>query len=217
MCLWCSDRDCANHTGVNCVSVWRAIRRILSDLWDESLLIIMTGLVGGILSLLIIPVPFVLAAHYNMTLRISERRVTSLRDWFRLGREHLRFFALWSLLATGVTIVLAGNVVFYLRLQYEWAWMLAYAFLGLLITWLLPQPFVPAFYLQQADRRLRTALRNTSVLLVSDPLSIVLLWLATVALGLPLAYFAWPILPALVPFVALISTHVVKRYAQPQT
>ena len=192
----------------------QALRRTLSDLWDESLFIILTGVLGGLLSLLLLPIPFVMAAHYNSALRISDRRVVSLRDWFRLGREHLSFFAKWALLAVVVAVVLAGNVYFYLRLTIEWAWLVGYAVLGLLFTWLLPQPFVPAFYLRQTDRSLRTSLRNTAVLLVAEPLSILFVWLGTALLAIPVAYFAWPLLPAVVPFLILASTHVVKRYAE---
>lgn len=197
-----------------------ALRRTLSDIWDEALLILLAGLLGGLLSLLIIPIPFVLCAHYSMALRVAEQRVTRLRDWFDLGRAHLRFFVLWSMLAFGVTLVLAGNVLFYLRLEAQWAWVLAYAIVGLLFTWVLPQPFVPAFYLQQTDvgaaRGLHTALRNTVVLLVTEPFSVLLLWAGTALLALPLAYLAWPLLPALLPFMALVCTHVVKRYARTQ-
>lgn len=197
-----------------------ALRRTLSDLWDESLVLVLAGILGGILSLLLLPIPFVMAAHYNMALHISERRVVSVRRWFALGRENLRFFVQWSLLVFVVTVVLAGNVLFYLRLDIEWAWMLAYAIVGLLLLWILPQPFVPAFYLQQTDQSatlaaLRTALRNTVVLLVTEPLTILLLWLGTALLALPLAYLAWPLLPVLVPVMALFSTNVVRRYAQP--
>lgn len=191
-----------------------ALRRTLSDLWDEALLLTITGVLGGLFSLLLITLPFVLAAHYHTALRISQQRVVSLRDWFRLGRQQLRFFVQWSLLVAFVALVLTANVLFYLRLQFEWAWMIAYAFIGLFVTWILPQPFVPAFYLQQTDRRLRTALRNTVVLSVTEPISVVLLWLGTGLLAIPLAYFAWPLLPAILPVMALISTHVVKRYAR---
>jgi len=193
-----------------------ALRRTFSDLWDEALLIVLAGLLGGLLSLLVVTIPFVLAAQYNMALRVSEQRVVSFRDWLALGREQLGFFVKWSVLAAAVALVLAGNVVFYLRLDAEWGWILAYAIVGLLLTWVLPQPFVPAFFLQQKDRRLRTALRNTAILLITEPLSMVLLWLATALLAIPLAYFAWPLLPALLPFMALFTTHVVKRYAQPE-
>lgn len=190
------------------------LRRTLSDLWDEALLLTLTGVIGGLLSLVIVTIPYVLAAHYHAALRISQHRVVSLRDWFGLGRRQLRFFIQWSLLAVFITIVLIANVLFYLRLPYEWAWMLAYAFIGLLLTWILPQPFVPAFYLQQTDRRLRTALRNTVVLSVTEPISIILAWTVVALLTLPLAYLAWPLLPAIIPVMALISTHVVKRYAR---
>jgi hypothetical protein len=193
-----------------------ALRRALSDLWDEALLVIVIGLLGGLFSLPILTIPLVLAAHYNAALRISEQRVVSIRDWFRLSREHLRFFVMWALLATLVGVILAGNVLFYLRLGPEWARLLAWSIAGLFFTWILPQPFVPAFYLQQTDRRLRTALHNTMVLIVTDPSSIVVLWLSAAVLAVPLAYFAWPLLPALMPFIVLVSTRIVKGYAQPE-
>lgn len=198
----------------NLLSTLDALRRTLSDLWEEALLLTLTGVIGGLLSIVIVTIPYVLAAHYHTALRISQHRVVSFRDWFSLGRRQLRFFVQWSLLAAFVTLVLIANVLFYLRLQFEWAWMLAYVFIGLLLTWLLPQPFVPAFYLQQTDRRLRTALRNTAVLSVTEPISVVLAWLLVALLAIPLAYFAWPLLPAVIPVMALISTHVVKRYAK---
>ncbi len=191
-----------------------ALRQTLGDIWEESFLIILSGLLGALLSLLIIPIPFVLGAHYQMALRLSEKRVTSLRSWLSLGRQHWRFFLFWSVSALGIAIVLVGNAIFYLGLEAEWVWIVGYIFLGLLLTWLLPQPFVPAFYLRQEDRRLRTALRNTAVLLVHEPFSMIMLWAGLALLALPLAYFAWPLLPALIPVMALISTHVVKRYVR---
>ncbi len=191
-----------------------ALRQALSDLWEESLFIIVSGLLGGLFSILVLTIPLVFAAHYNAALRISERRVVSIRDWFRLSRENLRFFVAWALLAILIAVMLAGNVLFYMQLNVEWARLLAWAMGGLLITWVLPQPFVPAFYLQQTDRRLRTALRNTAVLMVTDPLSIVVLWVSAAVLAVPIGYFAWPLLPALMPFIALVSTRIVKGYAQ---
>lgn len=193
------------------------LRRTLSDLWEEALLLTLTGVIGGLLSIVLVTIPYVLAAHYQTAMRISQHRVVSLRDWFRFGRRQLRFFVQWSLLAAFVTLVLIANVIFYLSLQFEWAWVLAYVFIGLLLTWLLPQPFVPAFYLQQTDRRLRTALRNTAVLSVTEPISVILAWTLVALLAIPLAYFAWPLLPAVIPVMALISTHVVKRYAKKET
>lgn len=204
------------------MSTLDSLRRTLSDLWDEALLLTLTGVIGGILSIFLVTIPFVLASHYHTALRISQHRVVSLRQAIRmmvfgLERRQIRFFVLWSLLVTFVAVVLVANVYFYLRLQYEWAWMLGYAFIGLFITWVLPQPFVPAFYLQQSDRRLRTALRNTVILSVTEPISILLAWAVVALLAVPLAYFAWPLLPAVIPVLALICTHIVRRYAKRET
>lgn len=194
----------------------RALRQSLVDFWDESLFIVTTGFVGGLLSLFVIPIPFVLAAHYHATLAIGEQRVVSFRGWFRQGREELRFFILWSLLVFFVALVLAGNILYYLRFEAAWSSAVSAIMAGLLITWLLPQPFVPAFYLRQTDRRLRVALRNAAIFMATDPASLIVFWISSLLLVVPLVYLAWVLAPVPVPFIALLSNRIVKGYVQPR-
>jgi hypothetical protein len=194
----------------------RALRQVLVDLWDESLLIVLAGVIGGLLTLFIIPIPYVLSAHYRTTLAISEQRSATFRDWLRWGREDLRFFVRWSLLFFFVAAVLAVNVLFYLQWAAAWSRAVGAVMAGLLLTWFLPQPFVPAFYLQQREPGVRVALRSAAVFMATDTGSLVVFWLCSALLIVPLFYFAWVLLPAVVPVMALFSHRIVRGYVQPR-
>ncbi len=194
----------------------RALRQVFVDLWDESLLIVLSGVVGGLLSLVISPLPSVVSAHDRTTLAISEQRSVAFRDWFRWGREDLRFFVRWSLLFFFVAIVLAANVLFYLQVGAAWSRALSAVMTGLLLAWLLPQPFVPAFYLQQREPGVRAALRSAAIFMATDTGSLVVFWLCSALLIVPLFYLAWILLPAIVPFMALFSNRIVRGYVRPR-
>jgi hypothetical protein len=188
----------------------RALRLTALDFWEESFIILGTGLVGGLLSLLLLPIPFVLAAHYGIADRLSDERVISWRAWLEGGRAHALFFYKWFLLAVFVSVVFLGNVVFYSRFDASWAPVMRLVALSLLLLWLLPQPFVPALYYRQSDSRLLTALRNAAILAFTDPFSALVVWLAALALAIPLNYIAWPFLLLLQVFVPFLSTRTTR-------
>lgn len=191
---------------------FRALRLALTDLWDESLILVVSGVLGAILGFLFLPLPFVLAAHYGLARRVSERRVVSWRMLPALARMQPHFFVVWTVLVAFVTLVLVANVLFYLSIGAAWSRVLAWVMVGLLLTWLLPQPFIPALYLQDPERSPRVTLRQAAVFLVMNPGAVLILWLSVILLALPLAYFAWPLLGVLMPFMALVSTRMVQLY-----
>lgn len=193
----------------------RALRLVARDLWEESSLLLLAGLVGGVLSLLVLPLPFVLAAHYATAARISEDRVATSRTWFGEGWANARFFYGWFLILLLLVMVLLSGVLFYGRFATPWATVLRWLCILFLAIWLLPQPLVPALYWRQADRRLRTALRNAYVITARDPLSLMVLWVVLLLLGGAIAYFMWPVLLLLSIFVALFSTRLLQLKLPP--
>jgi hypothetical protein len=186
----------------------RAIRLAARDLWEESSLLVLAGLVGGVLSLLVLSLPFVLAAHYAAAARIAEDQVTTLRSWFEEGWASVGFHYQWFLLLILVSLLPLSGILFYGRFATAWALPLRWFCVLFLTIWLLPQPFVPALYWQQEDRRLRTALRNAFVLTATDPLSVMLFWVVVLAIGATLAYFIWPMLLLLPGVAAVFSTRI---------
>jgi hypothetical protein len=187
----------------------RSLRLFAADLWEESLLFLTAGFLGGVASLLIVPLPFVLAGHYGTAARVADERAVQWADWWAEARLNALFCARWLLLVALVGGALLANLLFYQGIEAGWSRFSRWLSIALLFAWLLPQPFVPALYLRQSDRRLRIALCNAAVLTLADPFSALVVWLAILLLALPLGYTAWPMLLALPVFMAVLSTRLV--------
>jgi hypothetical protein len=188
---------------------WEALQLAAGDLWDDSWLLVVLGLVGGLLSLLVLPLPFVLAAHYGTVERLTENRVISVRDWLENGRAHAPFFYKWAALVLVVSALFWSNFFFYAQYEAAWATTVSGLTVGLWVVWLLPQPLVPALYFWQEDRRVRVALRNAGVIALSDPLSVLLMWGTALLLGVMLGYFRWQLLLLIPMWMALFSTRII--------
>ncbi len=187
----------------------RAIRLTALNLWDELFVLLMLGALGSLATILVLPLPFVLAAHYGTAARLADERVISWREWLYEGRQHWPFFARWALFALAIGAVLWTNVLFYGGMETRGATVLRWAFASALMLWLSFQPYVAASYFEQADRRLRVALRNGIILALRDPLSMLLFWLVLSLLALLFALVAAPALLLLPLLAALLSTHIV--------
>lgn len=187
----------------------RALRLALEDVWEESFVVVGMGLIGGVLSLFILPIPFVLAGHYGVAHQIEQEQFAGWRLWIEKARSEAVFFYKWLFLVLLATILLAGNIYFYSQLDTSWGIALGWLAGGTLLLWLFPQPIVPALYLRQSDRKLRTALRNAALLALGDPLSVLIMWVVVLLLGLVAAYLAWPLLLPLPAVLAIYSTRLV--------
>lgn len=188
----------------------QALRLVVRDVWEESSLLLLVGVIGLLFSLLVLPLPFVLAAHYATAARISEERVVSLSSWFAEGWANARFFYVWVVVLALIAAILLTAIIFYGRLATSWSLVLRWFCAVLLAIWLFPQPYVPAFYWQQADRRLQTALRNAFLVTGRDPLSMLVWWIIFLLLGGFFAYFIWPLLLILPVLAAVFSTRLLQ-------
>ncbi len=188
----------------------QALRLVARDLWEEASLLLLVGLIGALLSLLILPLPFVLAAHYATAARISEDRVVSLSSWFSEGWANARFYYAWVVVLGLVAAVFVSAILFYGRITAPWAMVLRWLCAVFLAIWLFPQPYVPALYWQQEDRRLRTALRNAFLITGRDPFSQLIWWILLLLLGGLMAYYIWPLLLILPVLAAVYATRVLQ-------
>lgn len=187
----------------------RALRLAFADVYDELLVMMGAGILGGALSLLLIPLPLVLGGHYGALRRAAEGRIVSLGDWLSAAREHAGFFYKWVLAAIGVGTVLALNVPFYWRMGTALAQLAGGVGVGIFLMWMLPQPYAPAFYCQDPEQSLQDTLRSAALLALFEPLSTILMWLATALLGAILWWMAPPLILPLPVFTAAFATRIV--------
>ena len=191
------------------MTAWRALRLAFADVYDELLVLMGAGFLGGALSLLLIPFPLVLGGHYGALKRAAEGRIVSLGDWLSLARDNAGFFYKWVAVAVGVATVLVLNVPFYWRMGTAWGQIAGGVAAGIFLLWMLPQPFAPALYLQQPDQGLQRAFRNAAVVAFLEPVATIVMWLASALLGAILWWMAPPLILPLPVFTAAFATRVV--------
>lgn len=191
------------------MTAWRALKLAFTDVYDELLVLMGAGILGGALSLLLIPFPLVLGGHYGALRRAAEGRIVSLGDWLSAAREHVGFFYKWAAVAVGVGTVLGLNIPFYWRMGTAWGQIAGGVAVGLFLLWMLPQPFAPALYLQEPEQGLQRVLRNAAAVALMDPVSTIVMWLATALLGGLLWWMAPPLILPLPVFTAAFATRVV--------
>lgn len=188
----------------------RALWEATLDMWEELFSLFVYSILGALLSLLIVPIPFVLGAHYGVSRRVVQMKVVSWRLWYENGREHWRFFYKWGALVAFTIVLIVVDVRFYGRVDVPLSGILQQVLVGLFLLWMAMQPFVPAFYFEQEEKSLRVALRNGAVVAFTDPISTIVVWIVIVLLTVLVYYlFAWPLLAVIPLYLALTATHVV--------
>jgi uncharacterized membrane protein YesL len=156
----------------------RVIWEGLQDAFDSMAELVIANILWVLLTVPVLTAPAALAGAYYMTNLIAHRKPVTWRTFFEGFRQ---FFWLSWLLA--LANILAGFIVyanfrFYDQFTGGWVpYMKGFA-LGAGILWLVLQLYIFPLLIEQEDRRLRIALRNSLILLVGSPgLALVLMLL----------------------------------------
>lgn len=168
------------------------LRDWLEDAWNGLAEIVIANLLWLLLSLPVVTAAPAAAALYHVTNRLAHGQEAGWRVFFQGFRQHFWLSWRWALLNLLAVLVLLANYQFYARIPQDWATLAMGAFIGLSILWIAVQIYVFPLLLEQSDRRLRTALRNSLVMYLRRPL----LSLGMAGMIGLLAYlttmFAWP-------------------------
>jgi len=174
---------------------WHALR----DLWDELLILVLMNIVTTLLLIPIITFPPAVAGLWNAANRAADGRTIHWSDYFEGFRRY--FWKAWGLALLNIllAVVLLTNVRFYAPDSAPFnvsptlsLWIRA-LFLGVALLWLIVQMYPMALLLEQADQRLRVALRNAAVLSAANPgftvaLAVILLLVATISTLFPVLW-----------------------------
>ncbi len=106
--------------------------------------LIVINILWLLFALPLVTLPFAFAGLFRVTGRIAAYEETGIRDFFAHTRADLtRSFCICGLYA-GVLLLLAANVLFYVRLMDEWPWV--GAILGGVMMWLIVFVCMTAVY-----------------------------------------------------------------------
>lgn len=182
----------------------QVIGETLVDAYHDFSLLMTLNLLWLAVSLPVLTIPPALfALQYAAHRMVHERHAVSASGTFFEGfRSYFRLSWRWTLLNLLVLAMLGANYLFYGQFSADWASWVQGIFIGLAILWTLIQVTVLPLLMEQEDRRVWTALRNSLVLFARRPAFSLVLFLSIGLLALISTIF---MLPWILFTVSLIS------------
>jgi uncharacterized membrane protein YesL len=180
--------------------VFRVFWEALKEFWDELFLLMLMNVVTVLLVIPVVTFPPALAGLWGAANLVAKGRAIHWSDYFEGFRRY--FWKAWglALLNILVAVILFTNIRFYTPANVPFdispsvsQWIQAF-FVGVALLWAIVQMYPLALLFEQEDQRLRVALRNAAVLLITNPgftivLLLLLLIVAAISTAIPLLWF----------------------------
>jgi uncharacterized membrane protein YesL len=167
----------------------RVIWEGLQDSFDSMAELVIVNVLWVLLTIPVLTAPGALAGAYYMTNLIAHRKPVTWRTFFEGFRQFFWLSWLWVLANILAGFIVYSNFKFYEQFNGSWVAYLQGFALGAGLLWLVLQIYVFPLLIEQEDRRLRIALRNSFILLVGSPglaLVLILLLVSVAALSIVL-------------------------------
>jgi uncharacterized membrane protein YesL len=180
--------------------VFRVFWEALKEFWDELFLLMLMNVVTVLLVIPVVTFPPALAGLWGAANLVAKGRAIHWSDYFEGFRRY--FWKAWGLALFNilVAVILFTNIRFYTPANVPFdispsvsQWIQAF-FVGVALLWAIVQMYPLALLFEQEDQRLRVALRNAAVLLITNPgftivLLLLLLIVAAISTAIPLLWF----------------------------
>jgi len=148
-------------------AVFHIIRQSLGDIWEDLWVMLVVNLLWTLCVLTIIPGPPATLALYRFANRLAHGEEVDLHDFLKGFHQSWATAWQWGAINLIVMLVFAGDI--YLSSQ-NYLTVSASPFvqsfyIALLVVWLLLQPYVLVFMLEQQQMAVGSAFRNAAVML----------------------------------------------------
>lgn len=179
----------------------------LRDVYDDFLKLVVLNLLWAAATLPVVTAPAAVAGIYYAANRMARHEYVDWHTFFEGFRKYWGMGLRWTLVNLLALAIMLYNFWFYGQFQAGWAPWARGLVLGLLVLWLLLQAYTFPLLLEQEDRRLVTALRNSVVIYLKRP-ALALGTAFILAVLLILSTLVW--IPWLL-FTASISAYLATR------
>jgi uncharacterized membrane protein YesL len=132
--------------------------------------LILINFLWFILTILVVTGPPAAAGLFYATNQLAHDKPIGWRTYFEGFRTYFWLSWRWGLMVLLVSAVLVSNYLFYRRFDASWSTWVQGLFVGLCIFWGLLNLYTFPLLLEQTDRRLSVALRNSLVMYIQRPL-----------------------------------------------
>jgi uncharacterized membrane protein YesL len=171
------------------INAFKTLWKSFVYIYDDILTLVLYNVFWFFLSLPIITIPPAFAGLNYGVNQLTHREQADWKTFFTGFKEFFWLSYKWALLNVAVFVILFSNIYFYGQMKEAWAFPVQTLFLSLTVIWIIIQMYVFPLLLEQQDRRLRTALRNSLVLIARKPWITIVLILMTAILVALSVYF----------------------------
>lgn len=145
--------------------LWEA----LVEAYDNFYSLMLINVLWFLVTLPLVTAPAAAAGLYYSTNHLAHHGSFSWRIFFEGFRKHFWLGWRWALVNLFVLVVLAANFIFYGGFEGDWTTLARGGVIWLVILWLLLQLYTFPLLLEQVDRRMLVAVRNSVVLYIKSP------------------------------------------------
>lgn len=144
---------------------WETLKQAYYSAFD----LIVTNLLWVVFTVLVVTAPPAFAGLYFVAHQLTHDELISPRTFFEGFRKYFWLSWRWFLVFIGLLGLLLINFVFYRNINTPWAPWVQGFFLGLIILWLLINLYTFPLLLEQSEKSVRMALRNSLVVSMRTP------------------------------------------------
>jgi uncharacterized membrane protein YesL len=171
----------------------RLVYRWLEESWHNLWELLAFNLLWFICSIPLITAPPAVGGLYYATNLLAHEKPVGWRTFFKGFRENFWLSWRWGLINLFALLIFASNILFYRQFEGNWSDWLRGGFWGLALLWFFLQVYTYPLLLEQSDRRMVTAMRNSLVLYLKRPGLAILVAAFVLAVAFLSAMFVWPL------------------------
>jgi uncharacterized membrane protein YesL len=188
---------------------WRVIKLFFSDFIDEILWLALFNIIWCLAAVTVVAFPLASAGMAWVAAEIGEGKVIGLRTFVAGVRRYWKQAYLWGIINLVVIVLIGMNVVFYLNQQESWSTIALMLFGALGLWWLGTQFYFFPFLVHQDPPAIKTAYRNSLVLMLSQPALGVAMFLLAAVLAVLSYMLVFPLLLFFFSLMAVLSNRAV--------
>ncbi|GIV81061.1 MAG: hypothetical protein KatS3mg051_0415 [Anaerolineae bacterium] len=181
---------------------------ILLGAYYDLISLILVNIIWFLLTVPVITAIPALGGLYYATNRLAHQSAADWRTFLEGFRTHFWLSWRWGLLNLASLSIIGSSLWFYSQVDTVWAGWMHTLMIGVLLWWTLIQLLTYPFLLEQSDRRLRVAIRNSLVMLLRRPLFTVF---TGISIGVLILVSIYLVLPAWTFVTGSLCTYLANR------
>jgi hypothetical protein len=188
----------------------RVIGRALVTWWDDWIPMVLVNLVWAVMCVTVVLAPPAIFGLYDVTHTLRQGQSRGVGGLLEGTRRYFWVSWGWALLNLAAALVLWVSYVFYSQVEAAWGDALTGITLAMAGLWIVVQFYALPFYLEQEERSLRLALRNSLFMALAAPGYTFVLILAAIIVALASVLLIGPLLlggPCLIAILGHCAVH----------